>query len=248
MSKKQSVYTYAEMQQMQALPLENKILVAKNIIKRTFARGNKVALAFSGGKDSTAMWHLIRETCPDEADRMVVIFGNTGVEYPESLQFARRIGKEWGGENFYETKLDRLKVPRLKYEAQKEVWEMIEKNGDVARYLKKNGRLKSTDKLNEAVTPEMWEDFRSRKLVWEIGTPVSFWFIAEQYGFPILGKDATKLDAPRININVFLKYSSEKSQGNEAYYDTVTSAGNQMLVTPNLMAIGQTGGGDRKAA
>lgn len=223
MSKKQSVYTYAEMQQMQALPLENKILVAKNIIKRTFARGNKVALAFSGGKDSTAMWHLIRETCPDEADRMVVIFGNTGVEYPESLQFARRIGKEWGGENFYETKLDRLKVPRLKYEAQKEVWEMIEKNGDVARYLKKNGRLKSTDKLNEAVTPEMWEDFRSRKLVWEIGTPVSFWFIAEQYGFPILGKDATKLDAPRININVFLKYSSEKSQGNEAYYDMLAN-------------------------
>lgn len=96
---------------------------------------------------------------------------------------------------------------------------MIEERGEAGRYLNKKGRLLFTDKLNEAVTPEMWEDFRRRKLVWEIGTPVSFWFIAEQYGFPLLGKDATKLDAPRININVFLKYSEEQSQGNEKYYN-----------------------------
>ena len=219
MSKKQSVYTYAQLQKMWELPLENKIKVAQRIIRETFRRGKKVALAFSGGKDSTALWHLIRETCPEEAKNMVVIFGNTGVEYKESLQFARKLGKEWGGENFYETKLERLKVPRLKYEAQKEVWALIEERGEVARYLNKKGRLLSTDKLNEAVTPEMWEDFRRRKLVWEAGTQVSFWFIAEQYGFPILGKAATKLDAPRININVFLKYSTEESDGNAKYYD-----------------------------
>lgn len=219
--KKNSVYTYAQLQKMWALPLENKIEVAKNIIRRTFKQGKKVALAFSGGKDSTALWHLIRETCPEEAKNMVVIFGNTGVEYKESLDFARKLGGEWGGENFHETKLDRIKVPRLKYEAQKEVWAMIEKQGDAYRYLNKKGRLLSTDKLNEAVTPQMWEQFRERKLVWEAGTQISFWFIAEQYGFPILGKDATKLDAPRININVFLKYSTEQSEGNKEYYDMI---------------------------
>lgn len=218
MSKKASVYTYAQMQRMQALPLENKIEVAKHIIRETFRRGKKVALAFSGGKDSTMLWHLIRETCPEEAKNMVVIFGNTGVEYKESLDFARMLGREWGGDNFHETKLSRIKAPRLKYEAQKEVWALIEESGEVARYLNKKGRLIFTDKLNEAVTPEMWEDFRRRGLVWEVGTQVSFWFIAEQYGFPLLGKDATKLDAPRININVFLKYSEEQSQGNEKYY------------------------------
>lgn len=217
--KKKSVYTYAEMQEMQDKPLEWKIAKAQEIIRETFKQGRKVALAFSGGKDSTALWHLIRETCPEEAANMVVIFGNTGVEYKESLDFARKLGKEWGGDNFYETKLDRIKVPRLKYEAQKEVWALIEKRGEVEKYLNKKGRLLSTDKLNEAVTPEMWEDFRRRKLVWKAGTPISFWFIAEQYGFPLLGKAATKLDAPRININVFLKYSTEQSKGNDAYYN-----------------------------
>lgn len=221
MSKKQSVYTYAEMQEMQAWPLDKKIEKAQEIIRETFRRGKKIALAFSGGKDSTALWHLIRETCPEEAKNMVVIFGNTGVEYKESLLFARQLGKEWGGKNFYETKLGRIKVPRLKYEAQKEVWAKIEADGDVARYLNKKGRLLKTDMLNEAVTPDMWADFRKRKLVWEAGTLISFWFIAEQYGFPILGKDATKLDAPRININVFLKYSPEQSKGNEKYYDMI---------------------------
>lgn len=217
--KKQSVFQYSELKEMQSWSLDEKVEKAKEIIRETFKQGKKVALAFSGGKDSTALWHLIRTTCPDQAKNMVVIFGNTGVEYSESLNFARKIGKEWGGDNFYETKLDRIKVPRLKYEAQKEVWAKIEADGDVARYLNKKGRLLSTDKLNGAVTPEMWEDFRRRKLVWKVGSQVSFWFIAEQYGFPILGKDATKLDAPRININVFLKYSPEQSKGNDRYYE-----------------------------
>ena len=114
--KKQSIYTYAELQAMQAQPIEVKIAQAQEIIRDTFKQGKKVALAFSGGKDSTALWHLIRETCPEEAKNMIVIFGNTGVEYRESLLFARRLGKEWGGDNFHETKLDRIKVPRLKYD------------------------------------------------------------------------------------------------------------------------------------
>lgn len=213
------VFTYAQLQEMWTLPFEDKVAKAQDIIRETFRKGKKIALAFSGGKDSTALWHLIRETCPAEATEMVVIFGNTGVEYKESLDFARRLGNEWGGKNFHETKLERIKVPRLKYEAQKEAWSLIEKQGDVQRYLNKKGRLLSTDKLNEAVTPDMWADFRERGLVWEVGTQVSFWFIAEQYGFPILGKDATKLDAPRININVFLKYSEDQSDGNKKYYD-----------------------------
>ena len=87
--KKASVFTYAEMQEMQAWSFEKKVEKAREIIRETFKQGKKIALAFSGGKDSTALWHLIRTTCPEEAKSMVVIFGNTGVEYHDSLMFAR---------------------------------------------------------------------------------------------------------------------------------------------------------------
>jgi len=214
-----NIYKYAQLQEMWSYPLEKKIEIAKKVIIETFERGNRIGLAFSGGKDSTVLWDLIRKTSPEKAKNMVIIFGNTGVEYKESLDFARKLGKEWGRDNFHETKLDRLKVPRLKYEAQKEVLAMIEESGEIYDCLNKKGRLLYTDILNKYVTDNMWADFRKRKLVWEADTQISFWFIAEQYGFPILGKDATKLDAPRININVFLKYSSEQSDGNKKYYD-----------------------------
>jgi len=65
--KKKQAYKYKQLQKMQALPLEYKVNVAKHIIRKTFKQGKKIALAFSGGKDSTVLWHLIRETCPEEA-------------------------------------------------------------------------------------------------------------------------------------------------------------------------------------
>ena len=77
--KKQSVFTYAEHKEMQSQPLDVKLEQAREWIRETFRQGKKVALAFSGGKDSTALWHLIRTTCPEEAKNMFIIFGNTGV-------------------------------------------------------------------------------------------------------------------------------------------------------------------------
>jgi 3'-phosphoadenosine 5'-phosphosulfate sulfotransferase (PAPS reductase)/FAD synthetase len=65
--KNQNVYEYSEMQEMQSWKLDKKIEKAKEIIRETFKQGNKVALAFSGGKDSTALWHLILTTCPEQA-------------------------------------------------------------------------------------------------------------------------------------------------------------------------------------
>lgn len=56
MSRADSVYTYAQLQKMQALKLKYKVNVAKQIIRKTFKSGGKIALAFSGGKDSAALW------------------------------------------------------------------------------------------------------------------------------------------------------------------------------------------------
>lgn len=48
-------------------------------------------------------------------------FGNTGVEFPESLAFARKYGKEHYGRRFIETELSRLDHDELRYKFAKEL-------------------------------------------------------------------------------------------------------------------------------
>ena len=213
---------YIDIHQEFKKPLQYKIDKAVEVIKEAFELSKHTpAIAFSGGKDSTVLWHIIR-TYFSEKDYKV-IFGNTGVEYPESLKFARKLGKEWGGKNFYETKPDHTKHEGLKYQAQKETLEWLISENRVAEVLKADGKLKNTRTLELKATPEMWEDFRQRKLTWKKGTPMTFWWCVDQYGYPILGKSASKLDARRINIDCFLRFSKSSSETKEtlAYYDVL---------------------------
>lgn len=50
-----------------------------------------VYVAFSGGKDSTVLAHLVHDLYPD----VPLIFDNTGLEYPEIQSFARKMGAEF---------------------------------------------------------------------------------------------------------------------------------------------------------
>lgn len=95
--------SYKQLAKEQKKQLDYKIEKAVEAIGEGFkASKHRAAIAFSGGKDSTALWHLIRTYFPDK--HPAIIFGNTGVEYPESLLFARKLGKEWGGDDFYEAR------------------------------------------------------------------------------------------------------------------------------------------------
>lgn len=49
---------------------------------------HRPAIAFSGGKDSTVLWHLLRTHFPEWSSRFAVIYGNTGVEFPECVKQA----------------------------------------------------------------------------------------------------------------------------------------------------------------
>ena len=125
------LYTFNEVAELQKMPLDYKISVAVEWIGKAFATCKNPALAFSGGKDSTALWHLIRTHFPEEAKRLHIIFGNTGVEYPESLKFARQLGKEWGGEMFHEVTAEKTEKEGLKYAAQQEVLEWLISTGKI---------------------------------------------------------------------------------------------------------------------
>ena len=80
------------LRQMQALPLIAKVRMSQQRIREWYDHfdGN-VFVSFSGGKDSTVLAHLVHEWYPD----VPLVFCNTGLEYPEIQDFARRMGAEF---------------------------------------------------------------------------------------------------------------------------------------------------------
>lgn len=213
--------TFYDVEVEQKKELDYKIQTAVAMLAEAFAVcKHRASLGFSGGKDSTVLWHLIRTHFPEQLHRLAVIYGNTGVEYPECVSFARRLAKEWGGENFYEAKPARTKVPGLKYAAQREVLDMLISTGRVQEVLKVDGKLRTTAALEKACPPEMWKRFEQEGKVWPAGTRQGYWWCVDQYGWPLLGKSASKLEARRINIDCFLQFSATKSTDSKlaAYY------------------------------
>ena len=214
--------SFRQLAEEQGRSLEYKIEKAVQAVRDGFdASRHQCALAFSGGKDSTVLWDLIRRNFPEGAARLHIIYGNTGVEYPESLSFARKLGQKWGGDRFHEARPLPLEKDGLKYPAQVEVLKWIVDQGRLPEILKPDGKLKRTDILDELCPPHMMTDFRARNLVWKKGMPKNYFWCVDQYGWPLLGKAFSKLKAHRINIDCFLAYSQSRSEKPElaAYYD-----------------------------
>ena len=78
-----------QLKQMQALPLEVKILKTQQRIREWYeAWDGQVYVSFSGGKDSTVLLKLVRELYPD----VEAVFIDTGLEYPEIRTHVKSIG------------------------------------------------------------------------------------------------------------------------------------------------------------
>lgn len=80
------IYTYKDLQTMQAWSLERKIRVTQTRIIEWYQHyGGNVAVSFSGGVDSTVLLDLARRIYPD----IEAIFVNTTMEFPEIIQFVK---------------------------------------------------------------------------------------------------------------------------------------------------------------
>lgn len=78
--------TREELLERQSWSLEKKIDHSLGVIEDFYAQLNgKVAVSFSGGKDSTVLYWLARKLFPD----IKAVFCNTGNEYPDIVKFVR---------------------------------------------------------------------------------------------------------------------------------------------------------------
>lgn len=81
-------YSAKYLKQKQSLSLKNKVILANRRIKEWHEHWDgQVYIAFSGGKDSTVLLHLIRLRYPN----IPAVFADTGLEYPEIREFVKTI-------------------------------------------------------------------------------------------------------------------------------------------------------------
>lgn len=78
-------HTLSDLYQMQSLPLSAKVEMTKRRIVQWYeAFDGEVYVAFSGGKDSLALLHLVRSVYPD----VIAVFIDTGLEHLAVRKFA----------------------------------------------------------------------------------------------------------------------------------------------------------------
>jgi len=133
--------TRDELKRRQAMPLKDKIDMSAEKIESWYDHWNgKVHVAFSGGKDSTVLLHLVRSIFPE----IPGMFADTGLEFPEIRNFAK------------DTPNVTLVKPRIGFR------QVIEKYGypviskDQSRYIHEYRRSKSEKHKNVLLNGNKW--------------------------------------------------------------------------------------------
>lgn len=81
---------------MELKTLEDKVKKSQAVLKEALERfPGKIALAWTGGKDSTTTLHLLKELCGGEVP-IPVLNIDTSVKFKEIYDFRDRVAAEWG--------------------------------------------------------------------------------------------------------------------------------------------------------
>ncbi len=113
------------------LGLEQKVSKSKEVIQQAFEKygSENIAVAWTGGKDSTVLLWLVKEVCDeDNYDLPKCMFINEGHIFEEVRSFVEKYGDEWG-----------LDVDEVK---NKDILKQVEKVGDLVKISKLNKRNK----------------------------------------------------------------------------------------------------------
>jgi phosphoadenosine phosphosulfate reductase len=68
-----------------------RVAQAESVIDAALADGTRLYVAWSGGKDSTVLLHLVRKRHPD----VPVLFIDSGAEFPDTLAFITEVERAW---------------------------------------------------------------------------------------------------------------------------------------------------------
>jgi hypothetical protein len=73
------------------LDISGKVALANEVLHTLLEATDKVAVAFSGGRDSLVALHLTIQIKPD----VPVVFVNTSIEFPETRAYVHQLAHEW---------------------------------------------------------------------------------------------------------------------------------------------------------
>lgn len=106
-------YSYDDWQDMVGWPLKKKVKWSRKTLFTELHKAENPIVSFSGGKSSEVALHLALDFSVWDSS---AIYNNTGVVYPETTPFVKRLADEWGFE---------LHIT----EPEKSFWECVEDYG-----------------------------------------------------------------------------------------------------------------------
>ncbi len=118
---KDKKYTTEDLKIMQNWSLERKTQVTQTRILEWYQHyDNNVYVSFSGGKDSTVLADLVARFCKANGNKLILVFVNTGLEYPEIRKFVKEY-TEWLG-NKYDIVIELEILCPKKYNRKEKKW------------------------------------------------------------------------------------------------------------------------------
>src|SRR3989344_1104051 len=88
------------------LPLEQKIIRSREVIKEALERYSKIGMGFSRGTDSLVLLHL---TLPLKSD-ISCVFVDTQHEFPETYEFVNKVIIEWDVKDYQKVRAHRVRT------------------------------------------------------------------------------------------------------------------------------------------